>query len=93
MILSVPHSTSGRPRKGGAIRTPASAGLSADATVRGTAVTLAADLVSNTLYYALIGLGRRRPLLCGAALGALAGAGAVALPGRLGLSQDAPLEG
>lgn len=50
--------------------------------------SMVGDLVSNTLYYALIGLGRpRRPFLRGAFLGALAGLGAVVLPPYLGLGK------
>ncbi len=49
---------------------------------------LVGDLVSNTLYYALVGLGRpRRPFLRGALLGSLAGVGAVLLGPRLGLGE------
>jgi hypothetical protein len=47
---------------------------------------LAGDLAANTLYYGLIGLGPREWTLArGAALGLLAGVGAVALPGPMGL--------
>lgn len=48
--------------------------------------SLAGDLVSNTAYYALVGLGPARTA-CGRGLllGLLAGVGAVALPGPLGL--------
>ena len=47
------------------------------------------DVVSNALYYGLIGVNAKQPLLTGAALGVLAGVGAVTLPGPLGL-RDAP---
>jgi hypothetical protein len=49
-------------------------------------LALAGDLVSNSFYYSLIGLGKREDAwLCGAALGLAAGLGAVTLPGPLGL--------
>jgi hypothetical protein len=47
---------------------------------------LGGDLVANTLYYALVGAGRPEKIVQrGIALGALAGLGALALPGPLGL--------
>ncbi|MGA0555078.1 hypothetical protein ACO2Q8_00380 [Larkinella sp. VNQ87] len=47
---------------------------------------LGGDLVANTVYYSLIGLASPRyALLTGTALGLAAGAGAVALPGPMGL--------
>src|SRR4051794_36367959 len=50
------------------------------------AAALAGDLVSNTLYYSLVGLGEPSGALArGAALGAAAGLGAVALPPVMGL--------
>ncbi|MCY1044634.1 hypothetical protein OV208_25175 [Corallococcus sp. bb12-1] len=50
--------------------------------------TLAADLVSNGLFFSLVALGRpKRPYLRGAVLGLLAGLGAVALPPWLGLGK------
>lgn len=50
------------------------------------ALAMAGDIVSNSLYYSLVGMGdRRNALLCGALLGFGAGVGAVALPGKLGL--------
>jgi hypothetical protein len=50
--------------------------------------SLVGDLVSNTLYYALVAMGRpRRIYLKGALLGALAGLGAVVLPPYLGLGE------
>jgi hypothetical protein len=49
-------------------------------------IALVGDLISNAAYYALVGLGRpRRAPLRGAALGLLAGAGALLLPARIGL--------
>lgn len=49
---------------------------------------LVGELISNTLYYALVALGRpRRPYLRGAVLGLLAGVGAVVLPRYLGLGK------
>ena len=53
------------------------------------ALAMAGDVVSNSLYYSLVGLGdRRNALLCGALLGLGAGVGAVALPGKLGLGSE-----
>lgn len=53
-------------------------------------LTLAGDIVSNSLYYALVGLGDpRRAAARGALLGLAAGLGAVLLPGPLGLGTDA----
>ncbi|HYO54842.1 hypothetical protein [Archangium sp.] len=50
--------------------------------------SLIGDLVSNTLYYSLVAMGRpRRIYLRGALLGALAGLGAVVLPPYLGLGE------
>ncbi|AKJ00212.1 hypothetical protein ATI61_104379 [Archangium gephyra] len=50
--------------------------------------SLIGDLLSNTLYYALVSIGRpRRIYLRGAFLGALAGLGAVVLPPYLGLGE------
>lgn len=52
-------------------------------------LALAGDLVSNSLFYSLVGLGRRGDAwACGAALGLAAGIGAVALPTRLGLGHQ-----
>ncbi|HEU4700580.1 MAG TPA: hypothetical protein VFS40_15455 [Gemmatimonadales bacterium] len=49
--------------------------------------TLAADLLSNALYYSLVGLGERA-WRRGALLGAAAGVGAVVLPPLLGLGRQ-----
>lgn len=50
--------------------------------------TLAGDIVSNAAYYALVGAGRNaNPWLRGAALGTLAGVGALVLPQRMGLGE------
>ena len=50
------------------------------------ATALAGDLVSNTLFYALVGLGRPSGSLArGATLGAVAGLGSLALPPLMGL--------
>ncbi len=47
---------------------------------------LGGDVLSNTLYYSLIGLAKpKNALLAGTALGLAAGAGAVGLPGPMGL--------
>lgn len=49
---------------------------------------LVGDVLTNSLYYALVALGRpRRPYLRGALLGGLAGLGAVLLPPVLGLGR------
>ena len=45
------------------------------------------DVTSNALYYSLVGVSPRQPLLAGAVLGALAGIGAVTLPGPMGLGE------
>lgn len=45
------------------------------------------DVTSNALYYSLVGVSLRQPLLTGAVLGALAGVGAVTLPGPMGLGE------
>ena len=51
---------------------------------------LAGDIISNSLYYSLVGVGQERgALLRGALLGAGAGLGAVVLPPRLNLGSDA----
>ncbi|MFD2144617.1 hypothetical protein [Mucilaginibacter antarcticus] len=53
--------------------------------------TLAGDLVSNALYFALIGIGLKKHLIArGAAYGLAAGVGALALTKPMGLS-DAPV--
>lgn len=53
--------------------------------------TLAADVISNTLYYSLIGMGNKKNIMLRAAmLGTVAGIGALTLTKRLGLS-DAPV--
>jgi hypothetical protein len=53
-------------------------------------VTMAADLISNGIYYGLIGMfGRERAPLTGVALGVLAGVGAVVAPPKMGLDGSA----
>ena len=53
-------------------------------------ITMAGDIVANSLYYSIAGLGdARHAALRGAALGLAAGVGAVLLPGPLGLGTDA----
>jgi hypothetical protein len=47
---------------------------------------LAGDLLANTVYYALVGVGRA-PVRTGLALGAAAGVGALVLPRPLGLGR------
>lgn len=52
-------------------------------------LALVGDLVSNSLYYSLVGVGDpRHALLRGTLLGLAAGVGAVALPGPLGLGES-----
>jgi len=50
-------------------------------------MALAGDLVSNTLFYSLVGAGRGLPLARGAALGAAAGLGALLVPPLIGLGR------
>lgn len=50
--------------------------------------SLAADLISNTLYYSATAFKPRAAVLTGTILGATAGAGAVKLPARLGLNEE-----
>ena len=45
------------------------------------------DVTSNALYYSLTGVNAKQPLATGAVLGALAGIGAVTLPGPMGLGE------
>ena len=55
------------------------------------AATLAGDLVSNALYYSLIGIGKKKNLLWrGAGYGLAAGIGALTLTKPMGL-RDAPI--
>jgi hypothetical protein len=49
-------------------------------------ITMAGDIVSNTFYYSLTGIGRKKTWLKGPALGLAAGIGAVLLPKPLGLN-------
>jgi hypothetical protein len=49
--------------------------------------TLAADLITNSVYFSLVGAAsRERSIVAGAAIGVLAGCGAVMLPPQLGLA-------
>lgn len=51
-------------------------------------MALVGDVLSNSIYYAMVGAGEaRHPLRRGAVIGALAGAGALALPPRIGLGE------
>ncbi len=53
-------------------------------------LALAGDIVANAAYYSLVGVGNPKGAWWrGAALGAVAGVGGVALPGLLGLGSDA----
>lgn len=45
------------------------------------------DVTSNALYYSLVGMNKPQPVATGAVLGALAGVGAVTLPGPMGLGE------
>ena len=52
-------------------------------------ITMAGDIISNTLYYSLTSIGgKKRSLLKGALLGLGAGLGAVLLPKPLGLNES-----
>lgn len=70
-------------------------GLAAGARVVGTEPprhllpsALAADLAANTAYYSMVGAaGRSNPVALGAALGLVAGLGAVLLPDAVGLGK------
>jgi hypothetical protein len=51
-------------------------------------MALVGDVLSNSIYYALVGAGAaRHPIRRGAVIGALAGVGALALPPRIGLGE------
>ena len=50
-------------------------------------LAMAGDVASNAIYYSLVGAGDKQPVLAGAALGVLAGIGAVTLPGPMGLGE------
>lgn len=50
-------------------------------------LTLASDILSNTLYYSGIGIGKKQTWLKGGALGIAAGLGAVYLPKPLNLNE------
>lgn len=51
-------------------------------------MTFAAEAVSNTAYYSLVGLARpENAIVTGALLGLVAGVGAVTLPGPMGLGE------
>jgi uncharacterized membrane protein len=49
--------------------------------------TMAGDIAGNTGYYSLVGLYPRHSILTGAALGLVAGLGAIGLPARIGLNE------
>jgi len=52
-------------------------------------LALVGDVISNSLYFSLVGLGNRKTALVrGALLGLGAGVGAVVLPGPLGLGEE-----
>jgi hypothetical protein len=46
---------------------------------------LVSDLFANTAYYSAVGLAAKSPVAAGAAIGAVAGIGLLALPGPMGL--------
>ncbi len=50
--------------------------------------TLAGDLAANTSYYSLVGLTPGNSITTGVIIGALAGIGAIGLPGKMGLNQQ-----
>jgi hypothetical protein len=50
--------------------------------------TLGGDIVSNTVFYSLIGVGDKKTWLKGAGLGLAAGLGAVLLPKPMGLNEQ-----
>ncbi|GAB3880853.1 hypothetical protein [Spirosoma agri] len=50
-------------------------------------LAMAGDVASNALYYSLVGVNTKQPVVAGAALGLLAGIGAVTLPGPMGLGE------
>jgi len=49
--------------------------------------TMAGDIAGNAGYYSLVGMNPRNSITTGAALGLMAGLGAIALPGKLGLNK------
>lgn len=49
--------------------------------------TMAGDIAGNAGYYSLVGMNPRHSILTGAALGLMAGIGAIALPAKLGLTE------
>jgi hypothetical protein len=50
--------------------------------------TMIGDIAGNAGYYSLVGMNPRNSILTGAALGLMAGIGAITLPGKLGLSEQ-----
>lgn len=51
-------------------------------------LTMAADVLSNAVYYSAAGIGKKQTWLKGALLGLAAGAGAVFLPKPMGLNEQ-----
>lgn len=51
--------------------------------------SMGADLISNMTYYSCAAANEKHPVLAGAVLGLMAGAGAVTLPGKMGLDESA----
>jgi hypothetical protein len=70
----------------GIVRVSRAAGMTPPNRLHETA--LLADLVSNAAYYSLVGAVPGRETAVGAGLGVAAGAGAVLLPGPLGLGSN-----
>ena len=63
-------------------------GITPPAHDRLRATAFAGDLAANTVYYGLVGLTGRRPMLTGGLLGLAAGVAAVLAPKPLGLGND-----
>lgn len=51
-------------------------------------LTLGGDIVGNAGYYALVATYPKHPIITGAVLGVVAGAGALTLPDKLGLNKE-----
>jgi hypothetical protein len=64
------------------------AGLKTPTKTQLFAITMAGDIIANSLYYSLAGVGKEKNIWWrSAALGLVAGIGAVSLPGPLGLEE------
>ncbi len=51
-------------------------------------LTMGGDIVGNAGYYALVSTTPKHPLIAGAVLGLVAGAGALSLPEKIGLNEE-----